>query len=73
MSVFRVSYDPEVDTSYISLAQIGPGDAVRQETHGTDFVLDFDADGRLLGLEVFTARSRLVPDLLAEARGPEDA
>ncbi|MGW3567591.1 DUF2283 domain-containing protein [Streptomyces sp. NPDC000941] len=56
--------------AYIYLVEeIGPGEAVRQEIAGDDMtaVLDFDAQGRLLGVELFDARSRLHPDLMAIA------
>ncbi|WP_229867133.1 DUF2283 domain-containing protein [Streptomyces gelaticus] len=49
--------------------RISSGGAVRQEpaVEGTTAVLDCDAQGRLLGIELFDARRRLHPDLLAVA------
>lgn len=64
------TYDAEANMAYIYLVEeIGPGEAVRQEIAGDDMtaVLDFDAQGRLLGVELFDARSRLHPDLMAIA------
>ncbi|MDT0546221.1 DUF2283 domain-containing protein [Streptomyces sp. DSM 41529] len=54
---------------YIHLVdEIGPGEAVRQElTEDESAVLDFDAQGRLLGIELFDAKARLHPDLMAIA------
>ena len=66
----RVTYDATTDMGYIHLLdEIPPGDAVRQVIAGEDaaFVLDLDAAGRLLGVEVFGAGGRLHPDLLAVA------
>ncbi|MFI1331388.1 DUF2283 domain-containing protein [Streptomyces sp. NPDC020845] len=66
----RVTYDAEANMAYIYLVEeIGSGEAVRQEIAGDDMaaVLDFDAQGRLLGVELFDARSRLHPDLMAIA------
>jgi len=64
----RVTYDVEAGMAYIYLVgAIAPGEAVRQEIACDDMaaVVDFDADGRLLGVEV--PMSRLHPDLLAIA------
>ncbi|MFF8831157.1 DUF2283 domain-containing protein [Streptomyces sp. NPDC015131] len=66
----RVQYDASVDMAYISLGgEIGPGEAVRQVPAGEDGValLDLDADGRLLGIEVPDARARLRPGVLEAA------
>jgi len=64
----RVTYDVAADMAYIYLVgDIAPGAAVRQEIAGDDMaaVLDFDAGGLLLGVEL--PLSRLHPDLLAIA------
>lgn len=64
----RVTYDLEAGMAYIYLVgAVAAGEAVRQEIAGDDMaaVLDFDADGRLLGVEL--PMSRLHPDLLATA------
>jgi uncharacterized protein YuzE len=64
----RVTYDVAAGMAYIYLVgDIASGAAVRQEIAGDDVaaVLDFDADGLLLGVEL--PLSRLHPDLLAIA------
>jgi uncharacterized protein YuzE len=64
----RVTYDVKAGMAYVRLVgAIAPGEAVRQEIAGDDMaaVLDFDADGRLLGVEL--PINRLHPDLLAIA------
>jgi uncharacterized protein YuzE len=74
--VVRVEYDASADMAYIYLVNtIGPGEAVRQvpaEDHTA--ILDYDSHGRLLGIELFSARRRLHPALLSTAeridRGP---
>lgn len=54
--------DPEANAAYLRLRDIGPGEAVRQQTvilrarehlhrGGSTAVLDYDADGKLLGIE----------------------
>jgi len=61
----RVTYDPAVDAAYIYLVEIPPGRVA--STHVCDVEvangsinLDFDRDGKLLGLEVLGA-TRLLP------------
>ncbi|AWT41074.1 MULTISPECIES: DUF2283 domain-containing protein [Streptomyces] len=65
----RIEYDASADMAYIYLVDtIGPGEAVRQvpaEDHTA--ILDYDSDGRLLGIELFSARRRLHPTLLSTA------
>ncbi|MFF9868212.1 DUF2283 domain-containing protein [Streptomyces sp. NPDC013953] len=66
----RVTYDAVANMAYIHLVdRIDPGEAVQQVVagDGTTAVLDFDAQGRLLGVELFDAGSRLHPDLLDAA------
>ncbi|MFJ9667529.1 DUF2283 domain-containing protein [Streptomyces sp. NPDC101219] len=69
----HIAYDPEHDTAYVRLtAHVPPGGAVRQvpvDGPWTDAeaVLDLDADGRLLGIEVTGARRALPAHLLDAA------
>lgn len=69
----RIEYDPEADAAYIYLTdEIGIGGVHQSvpvdpiETQGM-FVLDFDDDRRLIGIEVLAARTRLHPDALSSA------
>lgn len=59
MQSLRVSatYDDEVDAGYVQFGPIQPGEAVRQESvwsdsSGGQMILDFDREGRLLGIEL---------------------
>ncbi|WBO61497.1 DUF2283 domain-containing protein [Streptomyces camelliae] len=65
----RVEYDASADMAYIYLVdKIGLGEAVRQvPVEDNTAILDYDSDGRLLGIELFSARRRLHPDLLGAA------
>jgi uncharacterized protein YuzE len=68
----RVTFDAEDNVGYIHLVdEISPGRSTRQvvaeDEHGSAVVLDFDADGRLVGLELLSARRQLHPDLLGTA------
>ncbi|ALD13997.1 DUF2283 domain-containing protein [Clavibacter capsici] len=70
----RLTYDPVADAAYVELADpIADGDAATTihsiTTPGDrgEVALDFDADGRLLGLEVLHASAVLPAAVLAEA------
>lgn len=63
----RLSRDDENGLAYLRLAEdVGPGQAVTQRTvslsedEDEDLVLDFDAEGRLLGIE-FLRQDHLPP------------
>ncbi|OUE24170.1 DUF2283 domain-containing protein [Clavibacter michiganensis] len=70
----RVTYDAAADAAYVELADpIAPGEVASQihslVTPGDrgEVALDFDADGRLLGIEVLHASAVLPAAVLAEA------
>lgn len=65
----RFTYDAACDAAYISLKPIGAGAAVRQRRLDATTTADFDAAGRLLGIEVLEAAERFsAPELFgAEA------
>jgi uncharacterized protein YuzE len=60
----KVRYDLGGDAAYIYLRAIEPGGAVHQEIVGGagkgNVILDFDREGRLIGIEVLDA-STLLP------------
>ena len=73
----RVTYDPSVDAAYIYLEErIRPGGVAYTypcdplEVRG-QINLDFDDEGRLLGIEVLDASEKLSAALLASAIPPE--
>ena len=53
----RVTYDPKVDAAYIYLAKKVAQPETRQVDE--DIALDFDASGKLVGIEVLDASQRL--------------
>jgi uncharacterized protein YuzE len=68
----RTTFDPAADAAYFHLvAEVPPGAAVEQVVVSRDakgdVVLDFDADGRLLGVEVIGAGALLDRTILAGA------
>lgn len=67
----RVRFDPEANAAYIYLRAIGRGEAVRTvPVEDSTIMLDFDADDRLIGVEVLDARERLPVEVLAAAEKP---
>jgi uncharacterized protein YuzE len=71
----RVEYDPDVDAAYIYLTEIKPGGVATTvpgwpNTQAFEINLDFDADGRLLGIEVLDASKRLPIDFLRDFANP---
>ena len=69
----RITYSPEADAAYIYLVpEIKPGGVKMTylcdplETKGM-INLDFDCDGRLIGIEVLGASRKLPAKLLEEA------
>ncbi|RIJ56973.1 DUF2283 domain-containing protein [Clavibacter phaseoli] len=70
----RVTYDPAADAAYVELAgPVGDGEAATTihsiATPGArgEVALDFDADGRLIGIEVLHASAVLPAAALAGA------
>lgn len=65
-----IKYDRTVDAAYIRLAPRSlPGVAVRQVVlddlvAGAEVIFDFDADGRIYGIEIIGASDCLRADLL---------
>jgi len=65
-----VALDDEANMAYLRLAAEGPH-SVKQvpvaiDEAGGELVIDIDADGRLVGIEIFDARS-LLPDKILTA------
>lgn len=58
----HVQFDPETNAAYLTL---GKGPVVESEEVRPSVVLDFDASGRIVGIEVLSARELLSADLLA--------
>ena len=65
----RVTRDPLAGAAYIYLVDtISRGEVHRSvAVHDGNVVLDLDANGRLLGVEILDAERLLRPDTLAEA------
>jgi uncharacterized protein YuzE len=69
----RLEYERATDQAYIYLREIAAEDAVRHVPVFDDeihVVLDLDAEGRLIGLDVMGASRSLPAELLNEATVP---
>ena len=59
-----VKYDPEADAAYV---RFSPERVEESEEVADGIVLDYDSDGRIVGIEVMDARRHLSPELLDKA------
>ena len=55
----NVTYDPKTDSLSIDLA---PGEVVESDEDKPGVILDYDAGGNLIGIEILDASKR-IPDL----------
>jgi len=73
--MIRITFEPEPDIAYVHFeGSVSKGAAIEQvvvERSGGDIVMDFGADGILLGIEVLGA-SNLLPAVILEGAGKED-
>lgn len=60
----NTSYDPIVDALYVHFSAHPP---VESEQIAPGIVFDFDADNRLVGIEVLNATARVAADTLGAA------
>jgi len=62
----KFSYDKEVGVAYVYFVEsIGDGEAVETIELNDNIVLDFDKDGKLLGMEMLGAEKVLGEKVLA--------
>jgi uncharacterized protein YuzE len=59
-----IKYRPEDNAAYIRLSQQKVLDSAEV---APDVVFDYDAEGRIVGIELLDARAQLSPELLIEA------
>ena len=60
----RLHYDQETDAAYLRFSESA---VVESEEVAPNVVLDYDSDGRMVGMEVLNARHRLPADALIAA------
>jgi YD repeat-containing protein len=66
--MINTTYDPEADAVYVQIAE---GNVAESAEVGEDVVLDYDAEGRVLGIEFLAASKRLAPGRWTQARAPK--
>jgi YD repeat-containing protein len=59
-----IKYQPEDNAAYIRLSQ---GKVLESAEVAPDVVFDYDAEGRIVGIELLDARAQLSPELLTDA------
>ncbi|MDB5615074.1 MAG: hypothetical protein JWQ22_2727 [Devosia sp.] len=57
----KVTYDAKANAAYI---RFSPEQVQESEEVSAGIVLDYDAEGRIVGMEVLDARAHLSPELL---------
>ena len=74
MGVMRIRYDPQANAAYLPVGrEPEAGESVEQvcdiaDPHGFgEIILDFDAAGHLIGVEILGAWKLLRPEALADA------
>jgi YD repeat-containing protein len=60
----KITYQAEDNAAYIQLSQ---GEVLESAEVAPDVVFDYDAEGRIVGIELLDARAQLSPELLIEA------
>lgn len=60
----KTAYDPMVDALYVSLSD---RPTVESEEVSPGVVFDYDADNRIVGIELLNAKTRLAADALTAA------
>lgn len=67
--MIRLSVDTEVDAAYLSLQSrdVGQPSVATTVPVDADINLDFDGEGRLIGIEVLSASKRLRQEVLGDA------
>jgi uncharacterized protein YuzE len=73
MESIKFSYDEVVNMGYLYLRPESPRGSVARSIPWSDadvraeLVLDFDAEGHLIGIEIFSPKGLLLPEVLATA------
>jgi len=60
----KFEYDPEANAAYIRFSS---EDILESEEVSEGIVLDFDKEGRMVGMEVQAARQKLHPAMIGQA------
>ena len=61
----QITYDPAGDAAYVT---ISASPVLKSTEVAPGFVLDYDAEGRVVGIELLNARKTLAPGVWLRAR-----
>ena len=62
----KITFDKEIDTAYIYLKEeIKPGEAIKNMQVEDNIILDFDINGKLLGIEILNVSTKMPQDFLS--------
>jgi len=65
----RIEYDKEVDAAYLYFVHpLKPGQSKKTAKVNADINLDFDKNGKLLGVEILNAKKHLDRKIILEAQ-----
>jgi len=68
MKIKKIEYDEDVDAAYIYLKYpIKEGESKKTKELKENVILDFDAKGKLLGIEILNATKVLTKKVVGEA------
>jgi uncharacterized protein YuzE len=62
-----VTYDPDADAAYVTLSDAAVQDSAEVSP---GVVLDYDSEGRVVGIELLSARKQLAPGAWSRSRRP---
>jgi uncharacterized protein YuzE len=62
--MMKLEYDPKVDALYV---RFGAAPVAESEEVAPGIILDFDAERRIVALEILDARKNVAPDALTVA------
>ena len=65
----KITYDKEVDAAYVYLVEnINDGESERTIQLNDNIILDFDKNGKLLGVEILDASKILSKEVIVQAQ-----
>ncbi len=64
MKPIRIRYDAEANAAYMRLSE---SRVIESAEVSPDVILDYDAEGHIVGIELLDARAQLPAELLTEA------
>jgi len=65
----KIEYDKEADAAYIYMVEdIGNGEAVKTIQLNDNIILDFNSEGKLLGIEILDASKILNNEVLLQSQ-----